>query len=244
MYDHNVDRHFIRTNDQIISDMKTQESPKFENGRLLPQKPLRHKLPKKSFYYSNREWFKDNTACQSNNATCGSNTSASSAVTNPMKSVTSVTSLPKINKSGSIVGDKDRDAEGRKLLAPTLDNNEITNLPEDFSSQEYNQMKESKEIPAKAYMETYIRRDAAKWKSTPVPGFRTCAHFDRHREESVRNYKDIYEKKRGVLPKYGGYVPGLKFRYGSPFGQLTYNARELGMEKNKSRTWGGTVSLF
>jgi hypothetical protein len=47
-----------------------------------------------------------------------------------------------------------------------------------------------------------------------------------------------------MVPKYGGYVPGLKFRYGSPFGQLTYNAREIGVPSNKSRTWGGAVSLF
>merc|ERR1711881_742076 len=101
------------------------------------------------------------------------------------------------------------------------------------------------EVPSKVYADTYIRRDAAKWKSTPVPGMRTCTEYDQYRTEAMTEAcGTIYEKARGVVPKYGGYVPGLKFRYGSPFGQLTYNARELGIEANKSRTWGGAVSLF
>merc|ERR1711881_63939 len=204
--------------------MKKQESPKFLNGRLLPQKPLRHKMPKTNFYYSNREWFKDNTAesCHRSGT--------------EVKSTHECTSLPKIKSSGSII------AVSEENPAVTLNNNEITDVEKDFQSREYNEYKTK--LPSKAYMETYIRHDAAKWKSTPVPGFRTCAYFDKHREDSTRNYNTIYEKKRGVVPKYGGYVPGLKFRYGSPFGQLTYNARELGMDKNKSRTWGGAVSLF
>merc|ERR1712167_413869 len=97
-------------------------------------------------------------------------------------------------------------------------------------------------VPSRVYADTYIRKNAAKWKSTPVPGMLTCSEYDQYGNEAIQPYDRVYEKNRGVLPKYGGYVPGLKFRYGSPFGQLTYNARELGF--TKSRTWGGAVSLF
>merc|ERR1712066_260223 len=100
------------------------------------------------------------------------------------------------------------------------------------------------QIPSKVYADTYIRRDASKWKSTPVPGMRTCPESDKYRQVVINDYEQVYHKDRGVVPKYGGYVPGLKFRYGSPFGQLTYNAREVGVPYQKSRTWGGAVSLF
>ena len=112
-------------------------------------------------------------------------------------------------------------------------------LPE---SEEYNQY--TVQIPSKVYADTYIRKDASKWKSTPVPGIRVCPESDQYRQQVIDEYAKVYPKERSVLPKYGGYVPGLKFRYGSPFGQLTCNAREIGIDSQKSRTWGGAVSLF
>lgn len=233
---------------QTISNMKKVESPKFENGRLLRQIPLRHKLPKSNFYYNNEEFFKDSTFEKNDyDVSTGTTRSATnSKEVIEVKSVPECIKLPVIDpRKSSLVQDTTFNSKSKSRSSQTgktLDNGEITNLAEDFISQEYNTYQEK--IPSKNYLETYIRRDAAKWKSTPVPGIRTCEYFDMYRRESTKNYSDVYQDKRGVLPKYGGYVPGLKFRYGSPFGQLTYNARELGMERNKSRTWGGAVSLF
>merc|ERR1711994_250473 len=100
-------------------------------------------------------------------------------------------------------------------------------------SDEYNAY--NVKIPSKVYADTYIRRDASKWKSTPVPGIRTCPESDKYRQMVIDEYASVYPKERSVLPKYGGYVPGLKFRYGSPFGQLTLNACEIGIDSQKSR---------
>nr|XP_002131361.1 uncharacterized protein LOC100186945 [Ciona intestinalis] len=81
------------------------------------------------------------------------------------------------------------------------------------------------------------------WVSTPVPGMRTIQDYDFYRRTALDHKNtNIYHIKSGLLPKFMGYVPGLKFRYGSTFGMLTYNAKEVGVER--SATWGGAVSLF
>lgn len=203
-----------------IHDMKSAEAPEFDQGRLIRTQPIRHKLPKHKFYYTNKEWFEPKPT------------------------------LPKIQTKDAATNDKPeqitlnspKPVESQMSLQAKINNNEITDPTKDFESEEYK--KYNVKVPSKVYADSYIRQDAAKWKSTPVPGFRTCTYFDQYRNEALKHYDCLYNKNRGVLPKYGGYVPGLKFRYGSPFGQLTYNAREIGVPKNKSRTWGGAVSLF
>lgn len=81
------------------------------------------------------------------------------------------------------------------------------------------------------------------WMSTPIPGIRTIQEYDLYRRAALDHKNtNIYHMKSGLLPKFMGYVPGLKFRYGSTFGMLTYNAKEVGVER--SSTWGGAVSLF
>jgi len=219
-----------------IEEMKNKEAPIFDEGKLLRCKPIRHMIPRTNFYYSNKEWFKEKSA-----------------------------SLPEIKKEDNLVAktneanesDVPKSPSSPKTQKPTgttlrrksskqvrIDNDEITNSQTDFSSQEYQSSKQQSNIPTKVYADSYIRTDAAKWKSTPVPGFRTCTYFDQYRRQALKHYDNVYDRTRGVVPKYGGYVPGLKFRYGSTFGQLTHNAKEIGIERNLSRTWGGAVSLF
>ncbi|KAI1905186.1 hypothetical protein AGOR_G00013540 [Albula goreensis] len=41
---------------------------------------------------------------------------------------------------------------------------------------------------------------------------------------SLPSVSTIYPSNMGLLPCYTGHVPGYKFRYGQPFGQLTHNA--------------------
>lgn len=87
-----------------------------------------------------------------------------------------------------------------------------------------------------------IRVESVPWVSTPVPGMRTIPAYDLYRKSALEIKNNLYHVHSGLLPKYMGYVPGLKFRYGSTFGMLTYNAKEIGVET--SATWGGAVSLF
>lgn len=87
-----------------------------------------------------------------------------------------------------------------------------------------------------------VRPDSVPWVSTPVPGARTIPAYDLYRRVALDEKDDLYHIDSGLLPKYMGYVPGLKFRYGATFGNLTFNAKEIGVEQ--SATWGGAVSLF
>nr|XP_039272179.1 protein FAM166B-like [Styela clava] len=87
-----------------------------------------------------------------------------------------------------------------------------------------------------------IRPENVPWVSTPVPGMRTIPEYDLYRKDALQEKNNLYHVHSGLLPKYMGYVPGLKFRYGSTFGMLTYNAKEIGV--GRSATWGGAVSLF
>lgn len=233
---------------ETIEEMKSKEAPRFEEGKLLRCKPIRHMIPRTNFYYSNREWFKDtyekpkkekeqsirqptpprNPSAKSSTSTL----SASSLGSDSTRFTTPKAKSPKPSR-----------AERKAKKQVRIDNDEITNMT-DFNSEEYKMYKIEAEIPTKVYADSYIRTDAAKWKSTPVPGFRTCTYYDQYRRQTLKHYDNVYDRNRGVVPKYGGYVPGLKFRYGSTFGQLTHNAREIGVERNLSRTWGGAVSLF
>merc|ERR1711931_125985 len=215
--------------DDAIEKMKFLEAPQFKQGKLIMQEPLRHCIPRCKFYYNSDEWF-------------------------------NATDVPKDRETSSLVDqmnesqrthDKVREQKlsKRKRSCSTSETSETvtTTLPpkalEDEDSEEYKQTFNI-EVPSKVYADTYIRRGVSKWATTPIPGIRICKEYDQYRVENLRRYSKIYNQDRSVLPKYGGYVPGLKFRYGSPFGQLTLNARELGIEANKSRTWGGAVSLF
>lgn len=87
-----------------------------------------------------------------------------------------------------------------------------------------------------------IRPETVPWVITPVPGMRTIPEYDLYRRDALDQKNNLYHIDSGLLPKYMGYVPGLKFRYGSTFGMLTYNAKEIGV--GRSATWGGAVSLF
>merc|ERR1712159_586115 len=205
----------------IVDNMKSTEAPEFHEGRLVKHRPARHCIPRYKYYFSSDEWFNDTEITKKK-----SSTESSQPNSDRKKSV-------KLQKSKS----------QQKVNEDPYDNPYVCDKVsfEAEDSEEYKQHF-AVEVPSKVYADTYIRRNAAKWKSTPVPGMLTCSEYDQYRSEAMQNYDRIYERKRGVLPKFGGYVPGLKFRYGSPFGQLTYNARELGF--TKSRTWGGAVSLF
>lgn len=237
-----------------IEDMKNKEAPQFIEGRLLRPKPIRHKMPRTNFYYSNEEWFKETTPKTGANtgksrevsgSSSGKSKSHGKSLSNqssPKEShrqpASATSALPKISPSNESQGSNRSKPNQKRVI---IDADEVS-IDKDFDSNEYNEYKIR--IPTKVYADSYIRRDAAKWKSTPVPGFRTCTFYDQYRRETLKHYDDVYDRHRGVVPKYGGYVPGLKFRYGSTFGQLTHNAREIGVETNKSRTWGGAVSLF
>ena len=195
-----------------VESMRQKEAPEFDNGRLLRRKPIRHRIPNTNFYYTNSEWFNQ---------------------TNKEKEP--LPEIPKESKSltaAAAPAAPEKPSKACTIQAPA---------PTQESSEEYQEYNQS-EFSSKLYGDSYIRKDAAKWKSTPVPGIRTATNYDQYRNEAIKHYDCVYDKNRGVLPKYGGYVPGLKFRYGSTFGQLTYNAREIGC--SKSRTWGGAVSLF
>ncbi|CAK8685508.1 unnamed protein product [Clavelina lepadiformis] len=108
-----------------------------------------------------------------------------------------------------------------------------------------NETNEGNEIPHVSNNAKHIssRPEATAWLSTPVPGIRTIERYDLYRRAALdqKNSK-VYHIHSGLLPKYMGYVPGLKFRYGSTFGMLTFNAKEVGV--GRSSTWGGAVSLF
>jgi hypothetical protein len=81
-----------------------------------------------------------------------------------------------------------------------------------------------------------------KWLSSPVPGCRTQPGLDPYRALACRDKNSlIYTKHSGLIPKYDGYVPGSRFRYGGRYGYLTYNAKEI--DAPASKTWGGNTSI-
>ena len=80
------------------------------------------------------------------------------------------------------------------------------------------------------------------WVRSPIPGIHVCKEHEGKRNEILKKYQRIYGPSRGVIPKYMGYVPGIKYRFGGTIHDLSYNAREEGFKR--TRTWAGTVSLF
>jgi superfamily II DNA helicase RecQ len=239
-----------------VETMKSTEAPEFYEGRLVKHRPARHCIPRYKYYFSSEEWFENTEVtrrernqsrrprrnsineCEKFN---NENISQSHCPKNDCTKQKCLKNEPKTNSN-----DKLNTETSQKSLncKNTINNSKSQEKSLSFEAEDSEEYKAhfNVDIPSKVYADTYIRKNAAKWKSTPVPGMLTCSEYDQYRNEAIQPYDRVYEKSRGVLPKYGGYVPGLKFRYGSPFGQLTYNARELGF--TKSRTWGGAVSLF
>ena len=80
------------------------------------------------------------------------------------------------------------------------------------------------------------------WVRSPIPGISVCAEHEGKRNEVLKKYQRIYGPSKGVIPKYMGYVPGVKYRFGGTLNAMSYNAREEGMKR--TRTWAGNVSLF
>jgi len=84
--------------------------------------------------------------------------------------------------------------------------------------------------------------DCTEWLSSPVPGFRTQPKLDPTRTIACSEKNSlIYRQDCGLIPKYAGYVPGERFRYGRTYGHLTNNSKEIG--SIGSKTWGGAVSI-
>ena len=212
----------------IVDNMKSTEAPEFYEGRLVKHRPARHCIPRYKYYFSSEEWFENNELTKKPRRRGGRRNSVNECET--------VSSDEKKSDENA------REKSSTNLESKNSDNKLLTKKSLETEDSEEYKAHFNVNIPSRVYADTYIRKNAAKWKSTPVPGMLTCSEYDQYRNEAIQPYDRVYEKNRGVLPKYGGYVPGLKFRYGSPFGQLTYNARELGF--TKSRTWGGAVSLF
>jgi hypothetical protein len=158
-----------------IEDMKKSEAPEFDKGKLLRRKPIRHKIPKHNFYYSNEEWFDENNEIN--------NKQDKNTCTTSSKSPKNTCTLPEINNNNKSTN-----------LTSLINNNEITDPEKDFNSSEYK--KYTIKIPTKVYADSYIRRDAAKWKSTPVPGSRTCTYYDQYRTEALKHYDVLYNKKK------------------------------------------------
>ena len=80
------------------------------------------------------------------------------------------------------------------------------------------------------------------WIRSPIPGIQVRKEHEGKRNELLKKYQRIYGPARGVIPKYMGYVPGVKYRYGGTINAMSLNAREEGLAR--TRTWAGTVSLF
>merc|ERR1711881_526502 len=141
------------------------------------------------------------------------------------------TELPKNRERTSVIEQMNHSAKRHEEYAKQRKRSKVT------------QQQFLNEVDAMASSKVPEDEDSEEYKqtfNTEVPS----KEYDQYRTEAIKKYDSVYDQERSVLPKYGGYVPGLKFRYGPPFGQLTFNARELGIEANKSRTWGGAVSLF
>merc|ERR1712126_87313 len=84
--------------------------------------------------------------------------------------------------------------------------------------------------------------DCTEWLSSPVPGFRTQPKLDPTRTIACSEKNSlIYRQDCGLIPKYAGYVPGERFRYGRTYGHLTNNSKEIC--SIGSKTWGGAVSI-
>ena len=232
----------------IVENMKSTEAPEFYEGRLVKHRPARHCIPRYKYYFTSDEWFENNELTKARKVG-GRRRSRRNSVNECELFNDKKTDCSKNLNDNNDANDK---LNTKQSETPENSNNTTKNTTKsacsnDKVSFEAEDSEEYKahfniNVPSRVYADTYIRKNAAKWKSTPVPGMLTCTEYDQYRNEAIQPYDRVYEKSRGVLPKYGGYVPGLKFRYGSPFGQLTYNARELGF--TKSRTWGGAVSLF
>ncbi|XP_026862300.2 protein FAM166B [Electrophorus electricus] len=60
--------------------------------------------------------------------------------------------------------------------------------------------------------------------------------LEREAAENLPQVHTIYPSHQGLMPSYTGHVPGYKFRYGHPFGQLTSEAFSGTRGEKKSRT--------
>jgi len=67
--------------------------------------------------------------------------------------------------------------------------------------------------------------------------------LDYHRKLAFHGKEnDILKKNEGIIPRYAGYVPGNKFKFGNTFYRETINVKEVDVPI--STTWGGSLSLF
>merc|ERR1711988_1671668 len=73
---------------------------------------------------------------------------------------------------------------------PVIKSNSIESFQPE--SEEYTQY--TVKIPSKVYADTYIRKDASKWKSTPVPGIRVCPESDQYRQQVMTNTRKFIRK--------------------------------------------------
>jgi len=67
--------------------------------------------------------------------------------------------------------------------------------------------------------------------------------LDYHRKLAFHGKEnDILKINEGIIPRYAGYVPGNKFKFGNTFYRETINVKEVDVPI--STTWGGSLSLF
>uniref|UniRef100_H2Y9A6 Uncharacterized protein n=1 Tax=Ciona savignyi TaxID=51511 RepID=H2Y9A6_CIOSA len=200
-------------NDVEVSPLRENERPIWSRGGTLVRRPpTRHYVPKHPFYYSSTELFE---------------TQNKPRVTYEAETKKFVTSVQEDNARRAFSAPHSRPCHGSKERIGSQDSRKLSRAKTARNSLQSNLATPS----------------VVPWVTTPVPGVGTIQEYDFYRRTALDHKNtNIYHIKSGLLPKFMGYVPGLKFRYGSTFGMLTYNAKEIGVER--SSTWGGAVSLF
>jgi len=203
------------------------ERPTFTTcGMFMKTKPMRGYIPKNKFYYTQKEFFgnKVDQMADAGKLPQGrkSRQSAEPPLPDPMDGLVKKKQKKKRPRSSTAVPAEPRNLNGQKMLKylerPKMDS-------QGFGIR-----------GVRLYEPDHLMY------LTPIPGINAVQKNDLHRQSAyVEKRKDIFFIKSGLIPNFKGYVPGQKFRCGGTFGQLTKNAKEIGV--GQTPTWGGLVSL-
>jgi len=205
---------------------KNGEKPRLgDNNKPARTKPMRYYVPKHKFYYTQKEFFEE--------------------------------LYEKMEDRGVKKSDLDKLKRRKKIKDLTKDG-KIEEIPYERVSKSKERVYERTNVDGKKLLDSLKR---PKYKTlgmgirgdhiydpsyiayyTPSPARDAHQIADLHRRRAMVAKSDVcYPIKSGIIPRYYGYVPGQKFRFGGTFGYLTRNAKEIGYDI--SRAWGGLTSL-